>query len=278
MERSLYLNLAQGYLKLGEPERALRACVVVLQEDATNGKALFRAAEACLAMKHLDKAGDWLAKLLEAEPAHVEAKRLMQRVETERRGEARKQKAAARRMLGACEGFSEGRETVSQSALPDSVAHTLNRMEPDNLCRGVDIAEAVARAARERETAMNSRGSEKLPEPTVVDLDAFRAKVTAKTQRFSKYIDRSKKQREKVGHGLKLAWLRSGQDAADLGDFKDTLQQEANAIEAADLAAAEAEAQEDLAPEAGEIEAVAGAECKVELGDDPGSCFMAEMD
>jgi len=250
LERSLYLNLAQGYLKLAEPDRALRACVVVLQEDALNGKALFRAAEACLGLKNYDKAADWLAKLLEAEPAHPEGSRLLQRVEAERRAEARKQKAAARRMLGACEGYCDGRES-SQPALPDSVAHTMQRMEnPMSLCQSVDIAQEAALAARQREQLQAAKAaSGALPEPTVVDLDAFRAKIAAKTQKFSKYMDRSKKQRENAGHGLKLAWLRSGEDAAKLGGFKEELRKEAGLIEAEEEAAAEAAAREESAEE-----------------------------
>ncbi|CAE8713511.1 unnamed protein product, partial [Polarella glacialis] len=38
LERSIYLNLAQGYLKLGDPGKALRACQVVLTESPTDAK------------------------------------------------------------------------------------------------------------------------------------------------------------------------------------------------------------------------------------------------
>merc|ERR1719162_671022 len=124
-------------------------------------------------------------------------------------------------------------------------------MEPDSLCDHVHIAEAAARAARNREqqAAQACSSSDALPEPTVVDLDAFRAKVTAKTQKFSKYMDRSKKQRENMGRGLKLAWLRTGQDVAGLGGFQEELRKEAGSIEAEELAAAEAMAQEDTVEE-----------------------------
>merc|ERR1719446_1970892 len=109
------------------------------------------------------------------------------------------------------------------------------------MCKAVEIAEAAACAARAREDAMKEREtSEKLQEPTVMNLDAFRAKVTARTQKFNKYMDRSKKQRENAGHGLKLAWLRAGQEVEGLGSFQETLRQEASTIEAEDLAAAEA--------------------------------------
>jgi len=275
LERSLYLNLAQGYLKLCEPERALRACLVVLQEDALNDKALFRAADACLALKSHEKAADWLGKLLEAQPSHLEAKKLLQRVEAERREESRKQKAAARRMLGACEGLSEARKSEAKPALPEDVAHTLSRMEPESLCKSVDIAQAAAHAARQRETALQAKATEKLPEPAVVDLDAFRAKVNAKTQRFHKYMDRSRKQRANAGHGLKLAWLRTGQDVQDLSSFQKTLREEAGAIEAADLAAAQAEAEEECPQEdPAEGEDILATQPQ----QDTEACIMEEMD
>lgn len=282
LEQSLYLNLAQGYLKLEQPERALRACVVVLHESAKHSKALFRSAEACLAMKQHEKAAEFLAKLLDAEPSHLEAKRLLQRVENERRNEVRKekadQKAAAQRMLGACDGFSDGRENATQPKLPDSVADTLSHMDPESLCPHVDIAQEAAAAARRRESNLAAREGEKLPEPVVLDdLDAFRAKVAAKTQRFGKYMDRSKKQREKVGHGLKLAWLRTGQDVGGLGGFQDTLRQEASTIEAEDAAAVAAEEPEDVTQEAVKAGAMDGAaEAEQETVPEPG--FMAEMD
>ena len=112
-------------------------------------------------------------------------------------------------------------------------------MEPENLCQSADIAEAAAQAARDRESSRSTAGTDKLPQPEVVDLDAFRSKVMAKTQRFNKYVDRSQKQRENMRRGVKLAWLRTGQDASGLGDFQETLRKEASAIEAEDLAAAE---------------------------------------
>lgn len=42
LERSLYLNLAQGYLKTGEPGRALRACQVVTLEHRDDAKVVTR--------------------------------------------------------------------------------------------------------------------------------------------------------------------------------------------------------------------------------------------
>lgn len=274
LERSLYLNLAQGYLKLGEPDRTLRACVLVLQDDAANDKALFRAAEACLALKHREKAAEWISKLLAVDPAHTEAKRLLQRIEAERREEARKQKsaaqAAARRMLGACDGLSDDRASSSKSILPDSVTDTLRHMEAESLCKNVDIATAAAHAARQREANIQARTAEKLPEPATVDLDAFRAKVMAKTQKFNKFVDRSRKQQENAGRGLKLAWLRSGKDVHDLGSFQQTLRAEADEIEAADLAA---ESEEAAAAEVSEP--VLAEQPMPEIAE---ACCMAEMD
>merc|ERR1719502_1361431 len=97
-------------------------------------------------------------------------------------------------MLGGCSGFSDGRES-GKVPLPDVVAEQLERMQPETLCGNVDIASEAARAARAREEA-KSKSAEKLPTPDVVDLDAFRARIAAKTQRFSKYMEKSKKQRE----------------------------------------------------------------------------------
>lgn len=287
LEQSLYLNLAQGNLKLGEPQRALRACMVVIHDSPTNVKALYRAAEACLALLQFDKATEFLSKLLEVDDAHVEGRKLLQRVDVSKRAEAKKQRNAAKKMLAGAGGFSEGRGTEgnANSSLQAQLLAKMDQLDAENISAGLDIAEAAARAARERE---NARNVEKLPEPSVTDLDAFHAKVTARTNKFNKYMDRSRRQRANAGHGLKLAWLRSGEDASRLGQFEASMREEARAIEEEDLARAAAEdkcattaVESELHEDGGSLEEQGDDVPDVALealGDDPGPGRMDEMD
>eukprot|EP00929_Paragymnodinium_shiwhaense_P066603 TRINITY_DN33412_c0_g1_i3.p1 TRINITY_DN33412_c0_g1~~TRINITY_DN33412_c0_g1_i3.p1 ORF type:complete len:125 (+),score=42.04 TRINITY_DN33412_c0_g1_i3:211-585(+) len=94
LERSLYLNLAQGYLKLEEPDKALRACQVVLSENKTDAKAVYRAAEALWALERQAEAVGVLESFLQLEADNVDAKRLLLKIKTAQKAEAKKQKAA----------------------------------------------------------------------------------------------------------------------------------------------------------------------------------------
>mmetsp|Transcript_49236 Transcript_49236/g.107096 ORF Transcript_49236/g.107096 Transcript_49236/m.107096 type:complete len:359 (+) Transcript_49236:55-1131(+) len=240
LERSLYLNLAQGYLKLGQPERALRACQVVAMERPTDAKVCYRAAEACLDLKRHDDALQWLKKLLEAEPHQAEAARLLSRVQAARRTEAQRQKLIAQRMCAATEGFAEGRAAGAEGnqagALSSSSRGFLDA-DPLQVEGALDVASAAARAARAREERLSAPS---LPEPATRDLDAFRAKVAAKSRSYASFVDRSRKQREKSQQSVRLEWLRGGRDGTDFDTFAAPLRSELSALEEQDRAAAAA--------------------------------------
>jgi len=243
LESSLYLNLAQGHLKLGEPHRALRACEVVIKEEPSNIKALYRGSEALLALKDFSNATSWLAKLQEVDPENGDAKRLQSRLRSEQRHELEREKAAAKRMCSATAGFSEGRP--APKAQPDMPV-SLERLQPENMAASLNIAEEAARAARGRQ---QDAADKNLPVPNVNDLDSFRAKVMGKTKKYGAFIDRSQKARSSAERSLKLAWLRGGGDGSGLDEFEAPLRSELQAIEHEAIVANEADPNGDQVEE-----------------------------
>lgn len=65
METSLYLNLAQGHLQMGEYDRTIKATEVVLHGEPRNEKALYREAEAYFHKGDTKKCGQLLERLEE---------------------------------------------------------------------------------------------------------------------------------------------------------------------------------------------------------------------
>ncbi|CAK0868663.1 unnamed protein product [Prorocentrum cordatum] len=239
LELSLYLNLAQGYLKLGDPGKALRACQVAAGEDPGNAKAHFRAAEACLALSRPGEAERWLAPVADAQGSGSEAAALLRRVRAGRAAEAKREREVAKRMAAGALGFSEGREA---SEGPGGAVAGALLQDPASMACGAHVAEAAARAAQARETRLHA-AADPLPEPRVDDLDAFRAKVLARSRRMNSSMQRSLRGRDRAQGSLRLEWLRSGQDGAALESFASPLQAELRAIAAEGQAAAEAEAE-----------------------------------
>ncbi|CAK9013754.1 unnamed protein product [Durusdinium trenchii] len=175
LERSIYLNLAQGYLKLGDGERALRACKVVLFTDQENDKARFRAAEACLQLGRSQEAEQWLSKL-----DLPEASKMLQRIRWKSRAEAAKdskQDAAARKKLA--EKMSAGLSGFSEDKPPPVPQETVGMTDLDTVSNMTDISAEVAQAAKNRLARMEAaaEGEQPLPEPTYTDFESFRAKA-----------------------------------------------------------------------------------------------------
>lgn len=94
-------------------------------------------------------------------------------------------------------------------------------LNPHCLEKGLDIAEAAAKAARAREKTREDaavRGA--LPEPSVIDFDAFRAKATARSRKYAAYAEKTRKKVEGAQHSAKLEWLRSGRDSGGFDSFQ----------------------------------------------------------
>ena len=80
LRRSLHLNAAAAALKLSAWAVAKAACEVVLSEDATNGKALFRLAKALEGMGELKQSITTLTGLIRSDPKNREARTLLDAV------------------------------------------------------------------------------------------------------------------------------------------------------------------------------------------------------
>lgn len=237
IERSLYLNLAQGYLQLGEPDRTARACFLVLQDNPKEEKALYRLAEASLAKGDSKVALEWLGKLLEAVPGHAAATKLQRRIREERRFEKRRSKELAARMYAGTTNFSEGHETTHN---PERQA-LVDRLGADGVAATLGIADEVAAAAQRRAR----REPPQPAAPVSDDLDAFRAKVMAKTGKMSNYMQKSRRGKESAQTSLKLSWLRGGGEREALNAFETRELEELRQLEARDLAARAAADSED---------------------------------
>eukprot|EP00933_Yihiella_yeosuensis_P071714 TRINITY_DN79950_c0_g1_i1.p1 TRINITY_DN79950_c0_g1~~TRINITY_DN79950_c0_g1_i1.p1 ORF type:complete len:366 (-),score=117.55 TRINITY_DN79950_c0_g1_i1:142-1203(-) len=258
LERSIYLNLAQGYLKLDNPGKAFRACEVVMHQHPDDSKARFRAAEACLRLSNFDEAQKCLKPLLEAETPLPEALRLHQRLRNAKRAEAEKRKEFAKRMAAGAAGFSDDKPeapSAEEQAMASRLQH-LSAIDPGAIAMGTDISDAAAQAARARmERLQKAEGGDALPVPEVTDLESFAAKALARSKKYNSAMARSRKQSENAQRSLKLDWLRSGRDGSALDEFVSPLTEELRQIEVAGaLVAAEAGAEEDLALDAADVE------------------------
>eukprot|EP00438_Fugacium_kawagutii_P001396 Skav209314 [mRNA] locus=scaffold994:505113:506099:+ [translate_table: standard] len=267
LEQSIYLNLAQGYLKLSDGERALRACKVVLYTDQQNAKARYRAAEACVQLNRFEEAEQLLSQL-EA----PEASKLLQRLQAKRRAQAArdsKQEAAASKKLAAkmsagLAGFSEDKpEPVPEDKVPRAPMADLGTVSSMT-----DVSTEAAQAAQSRLARLeaSAAGEKPLPEPSSTDFESFRAKAMKRSQAYASAAQRSRKQTEKSQRSVRLDWLRQGH-AGHLEDFTLGLREELQDI----LSAQEAEEAEP-AEEAEEAEAAEHLQAE---GD---ACHGTEMD
>ncbi|CAE7423159.1 KIN10 [Symbiodinium sp. CCMP2456] len=248
LERSIYLNLAQGYLKLGDAEKALRACKVVLFADPASAKARFRAAEATLRLHRYEEARTLLEPLLD--PPLPEAVRLLQKVQAEekaqalraKREDAEAQKLLAQRMSAGLSGFAENKpDPVVEAEMP-------SRMPPmadlDTVSHMTDISAEAAQAARARQARLEADEGPAPPDATFTDFDAFRSKAMKRSQKYAMAAERSRKHGEAAQRSVRLNWLRAGHAGGELEGFAAPLREELRELEAFDekqRAAVEAE-------------------------------------
>jgi len=243
LERSIYLNLAQGYLKLKDGAKALRACQVVMHEHPEDPKARFRTAEACLLLKRYEEAEKILKVLLEAEPPLPEAVKLKQRIQAAKRLEVAERKKVAQKMSAGIAGLSDEKPSPVETGyehLPRPAFADL-----DTVSANTDIADAAAKAARKREQRLAAAQNESpLPVPAVNDLESFMAKAMGRSQKYKAAMAQSRKQRENAQRSVRLDWLRSGREGSAMDEFVSPLQEELRKIEADDAKAVEDEDQE----------------------------------
>jgi len=80
LEQSLLLNISLCYLKLGRLEDVISSCKMVLEKHASNVKAMFRIAQAYIALNEIAKAKEYLDKAQNLEPndkgIHEELKKI----------------------------------------------------------------------------------------------------------------------------------------------------------------------------------------------------------
>merc|ERR1712087_78302 len=109
----------------------------------------------------------------------------------------------------------------------------MTKFDASAVSHGCEVAEACAKAARDREARREAGPAP--PEPTVTDLDSFRAKIMARTSKYNAFTDKSRKDRERATQSVKLNWLRSGENGDRFDGFVSPLREELHEIEEASL-------------------------------------------
>jgi len=112
LRRVSNLNRAMCMLKLGSMITVKELCSLVLREDPTNAKALFRRAKAHVSLKEYDEAIPDLQRLLEVEPASKEGRALLHEARQLRKRRDEQQSRAFARM---CAGLGQMPERVGKT-------------------------------------------------------------------------------------------------------------------------------------------------------------------
>ena len=121
----MHLNLAQGFLKMGEYRQVLDYAGRALAYDAQSVKALYRT---CLAYKELNHYGEcrqWIARLQAVEPDSASARQLLQEVDRGEKAALRTEKKAASKIVppvpedpaGACHVLPAPEDFVGDAAV-----------------------------------------------------------------------------------------------------------------------------------------------------------------
>jgi tetratricopeptide (TPR) repeat protein len=97
---SLDLNLALAYLKLENPDQALRVCHDALAIDGENAKALYRRAFVYNEKKQWDLANKDIKKAAKVAPDDKAIKKLQDRIDAQLERQKLKQKKMAQKMFG----------------------------------------------------------------------------------------------------------------------------------------------------------------------------------
>ena len=97
---SLNLNLALAYLKLANPDQALRVCNEALAIQENHAKALYRRASVYYEKKNWDLAGKDVKKALKEAPDDKALKKLQDRIDAQMKRQKLKEKKMAQKMFG----------------------------------------------------------------------------------------------------------------------------------------------------------------------------------
>lgn len=97
---TLNMNLGLAWLKMQNPDQALRFCNDALALDATNSKALYRRASVYYEKKNWDAANKDLKKAAANAPDDKAIKKLQEKVDAQLKREKAKQKKMAQKMFG----------------------------------------------------------------------------------------------------------------------------------------------------------------------------------
>jgi len=97
---SLNLNLALAYLKIKNPDQALRVCNEALSIDENSLKALYRRASVYYEKKNWDAANKDVKKAIEVAPEDKAIKKLGDRIEAQMKRQKMKEKKMAQKMFG----------------------------------------------------------------------------------------------------------------------------------------------------------------------------------
>ena len=97
---SLNLNLALAYLKLENPDQALRVCNEAIGIDDSNTKALYRRASVYYEKKSWDLANKDVKAALKIAPDDKAVKKLQQKIEAQLQRQKQKEKKMAQKMFG----------------------------------------------------------------------------------------------------------------------------------------------------------------------------------
>merc|ERR1712048_79965 len=101
LKKACELNKALCFLKLSDPTKAKKCCSGVLKDDPMNVKALFRRAQADVALKNFPDAMSDLKKILDTDASNTEAKRLLLEAKKGQKAADEKAKGMYSKMCGA---------------------------------------------------------------------------------------------------------------------------------------------------------------------------------
>lgn len=227
LELTLYLNLAQGHLKILQPEKALRACQIVLDADPRNPKALYRAADALFRLDRADEANAMLDSLMAQGTMQAACHQLRQEHAAKQNARQRDAKKMGRKMFKGIEGSGEGRQTATGPSLSSSVMDGLPAAGGLMDC-GAEVAaltsngtawagKASGYAARTAGAAGASAATSTGEEPRSEEQrsEDFMQRALAQCHRYQASSKRSTKLVQgTIQHGTKCAFLR-GQQGGD---------------------------------------------------------------
>ena len=100
MKLTLNMNLGLAYLKMKNPEQALRYCNDALAIDASHTKALYRRASVYYEKKNWTAAAKDLKEAIKTAPDDKALQKLQEKVDAQLKRQKQKEKKMAQKMFG----------------------------------------------------------------------------------------------------------------------------------------------------------------------------------